>query len=174
MGQFSFRFAEDRRKRLRLCEPAYVPFPKDRGACGLPPGSRIFEPAYDCYGHFGGKDIFDLVADWNKGRITPEMIDLPDRSGWSPDEEGEMWYRKAMGRYYRLLCMVYDFQSGMDDAAMASRYGQDWKRTIGIAITGAGDYVKNSSLPYPLKVCMYESTAYEEAGASSDDPHQGR
>ena len=29
-------------------------------------GVRIKETCYDGYGHFGGYDVFDLVADWNR------------------------------------------------------------------------------------------------------------
>ena len=47
-------------QRLMIGEEAYVLIPKEFG------GGHIYESRYDGYGNFGGKDIFELVADWNR------------------------------------------------------------------------------------------------------------
>lgn len=67
MGQFSWKtsdtgqqvFCEDPK------ETVYVPIPKEfQDLIGT---DCLAEPDYDGYGHFGGRDIYALVAIWNLG-----------------------------------------------------------------------------------------------------------
>lgn len=67
MGQFSWKtsdtgeqvFCEDPK------ETVYVPIPKEfQDLIGT---DCLVEPNYDGYGHFGGRDIYALVAIWNLG-----------------------------------------------------------------------------------------------------------
>ena len=65
MGQFSWldcktkqQIIDDKRKDV------FVLVPKEFG------GGHIKETCYDGYGHFGGYDIFDLVADWNRKDLS--------------------------------------------------------------------------------------------------------
>lgn len=58
MGCFSWRFADkNNKRRLKIDRAAYV-------MC--PDGGILYEPCYNGYGDFAGKDIYDLVADWNR------------------------------------------------------------------------------------------------------------
>ena len=69
MGQFSWldcvtgeQIIDNKRKSV------YVLVPKEFG------GGHIKEGVYDGYGHFGGHDIYELVADWNKEYISFDNI----------------------------------------------------------------------------------------------------
>lgn len=72
MGSFSWLFADtNNTKNLRADRRGYV-------AC--PDGTFICEPCYETYGIFDGKDIYDLVVDWNRKFIAenPDHL-LPPR-----------------------------------------------------------------------------------------------
>ena len=65
MGQFSWldciteeQIVDDKHRNV------YVLIPKEFG------GGHIVEHCYDGYGHFGGEDIFDLVAYWNRDILS--------------------------------------------------------------------------------------------------------
>lgn len=78
MGQFSWldcdRENEGHRAILdNVADDVYVLVPKEFG------GGHILETEYDGYGNFGGHDIYDLVADWNKEYITSDVIKKPVR-----------------------------------------------------------------------------------------------
>lgn len=93
MGYFSWMFADKaNRSRLKIGQPAYVP---------CPDGTVIFEPAYDGYGHFGGKDIYELVAEWNRDSMQISDLVLPKRESYGEDEQGGRWYEIAMSAYTR-------------------------------------------------------------------------
>lgn len=67
MGSFSWLFADtNNTKNLRANRRGYV-------AC--PDGTFICEPCYETYGIFDGKDVYDLVVDWNRKFIA----ELPAR-----------------------------------------------------------------------------------------------
>ena len=62
MGSFSWLFADtNNTKNLRADRRGYV-------AC--PDGTFICEPSYETYGVFDGKDVYDLVVDWNREFIA--------------------------------------------------------------------------------------------------------
>ena len=52
--------------------PASVLFPKEFGG----KGAQIDIDVYPDYGHFGGRDIFELVANWNREWVAanPEWV----------------------------------------------------------------------------------------------------
>ncbi len=175
MGCFSWKYCDSYRngdhKRLRIGNEAYVVFPKDRGACGLPPGVTLYEPSYDGYGDFSGYDIYEIVADWNKPYITEANLIKPVRSTWSDDESGEAYYQAAVKRYEKSINRLRDFQDGERDEIMKIKYGFDWKRMIGIDIACYDD--QNAALRYPVKICRFKKSVYENLPPSPGDPDQG-
>ena len=165
MGQFSWMYADTRNtENLYICQPAYV-------IC--PDGSVIKEESYGGYGIFGGHDIFELVADWNKDIDIISRIEFPERRNYSQDREGDEFYHKAQVRYKTAVTRAKDFQAGESEEFMASKYGKDWKREIGINI--AGYEWKCLSIPYPIKICKNEPVmaSYDDYPPSLDDRNQG-
>ncbi len=78
MGSFSWLFADtNNTKNLRANRRGYV-------AC--PDGTFICEPCYETYGIFDGKDVYDLVVDWNRKFIAenPDHL-LPHVHCWTKD-----------------------------------------------------------------------------------------
>lgn len=61
MGQFSWLDCKTQEQVLDdVCRDVYVLVPKEFG------GGHIKETCYDGYGRFGGRDVYALVAQWNK------------------------------------------------------------------------------------------------------------
>lgn len=60
MGQFSWLDCKTQEQVLDdVRRDVYVLIPKEFG------GGHIKEECYDGYGHFGGRDVYALVANWN-------------------------------------------------------------------------------------------------------------
>ena len=154
MGQFSWMYADtNNEKALLEGGAAYVP---------LPNGEAIEEPSYDGYGEFGGQDIYDLVADWNREYLSrhPEF-ELPGAYGRKPfrvDRHG--WYK-----YYADLSLSRE--------EVVRRADLFEYRTIGIEIACYDD--QNGALPFPIKICKNRPApgAYNRLPASWSDPNQG-
>lgn len=75
MGFFSWKTSDTDRSISNLYSsrgtfPVYVLIPKEFG------GGHLVEKRYEGYGEFGGKDIFNLVAEWN----------APEECKWKTDE----------------------------------------------------------------------------------------
>lgn len=164
MGQFSWNYADTQNRiPLMLYGAAYVP---------CPDGTVIYESCYLCYGMFGGHDIYDLVADWNRRYISAQMIDKPERESYPVTGQGKRWYRTNV-RWYNMKCRrLEDFAVGKSNPYMSDTYGEDWKRNIGIDI--ACDDKKNRALKYPIKICRSRLDCYEDVCASTMDIYQGR
>lgn len=161
MGQFSWMYADtNNQKALNEGEKAYVP---------CPDGTVIFEECYDGYGNFDGHDIYNLVADWNRQKITVGSIRKPLREQWSPEDED--YFQSAMRRYESSSRRILDFSNGQSDEYMEETYGEDWKRYIGIDIACYDE--DNEALPFPIKICKNRPTEYDLLPASESDPNQG-
>lgn len=164
MGQFSWKYADTNNSHaLKLYGTAYVP---------CPDGTMIYERCYQCYGIFGGHDIYDLVADWNREYISADLIEKPERKGWNDNEQGEKYYNAAMNWYVSQCNMLMDFVNGKPEDYMRKIYGNDWKRNIGINIAH-GDK-KNAALKFPIKICRRKPDCYKNIPPSKLDPYQGR
>ena len=164
MGMFSWldcitqeQVVDGRRRK------SYVLVPKAFG------GGHIEEECYEGYGVFGGHDVYDLVADWNREYI--EKPEKPNRSLWKEGPEGDSWYRMAELRWERDCRAIHDFKGGASDRAMRELYGDDWKRSLGIVI--ACNDEDNASLRYPIKITHDENAVYEWCAPSKSDPNQG-
>lgn len=175
MGVFSWLYCDSihkgKNRALRMGGKAYVPFPADRGANGIPAGSILTETSYDCYGNFAGQDIYELVAEWNKEFLTEDNLRKPERSQWDPGEEGETWYQAAVKRYEEKVNRLKDYQNNTDEKTMVEKYGKWWKREIGIDVACYNE--QNAALRYPIKICAKRTSVYEEMPASKNDPNQG-
>lgn len=142
---------------------SYVLVPRQFG------GGHIEEGCYEGYGVFGGHDVYDLVAEWNREYIgKPEK---PDRSLWSQDERGDAWYEAALKRWQVMCEMMDDFKAGRDDITMSQLYHDDWKRYIGIEIACHDE--DNANLRYPIKITHDPNAVYEWCAPSKGDPNQG-
>lgn len=163
MGQFSWMFADTNNEEALLEHTkAYVP---------CPDGMVIFEKCYSGYGEFGGHDIYNLVADWNRDYISEANISKPLREQWGNTEQDEKWFQKALERYKIDCQRINDFVSGKSDEYMKETYGEDWKRNIGIDIACYDE--ENAALKYPIKICKYRPVSYDILPPSNSDPNQG-
>ena len=157
-------------------------------------GKYITERSYDCYGMFGGYDVYDLVALWNRDSVSVESLgEKPtiDRFGGLypfekenlkkqglSDEEIEAkdlaqkqeYLERALARYKNQLKMLEDFKHGKPDETMVETYGDDYLRIIGIDI--ACDDEQNATLMFPIKITS-KPMDYDDAKASKSDPYQG-
>ena len=168
MGQFSWLDCVDDQQILdNVARTSYVLVPKEFG------GGHIAERCYDGYGHFGGYDIYDLVADWNKSFIDPydfesEALHVPVQEDYAE----ERYYDSAVTRYDKAMQRLIDFCSGKySDSQMKQKYGNDFKRLIGIDIACYDE--DNAQLQYPIKITYDANAVYEQCDASLSDPNQG-
>lgn len=144
MGQFSWRdcvtgkpILDNVRKTSYLLVPAKF-------------GSNIEEPEYDGYGHFGGKDAYDLVIDWNKDMI-PEIIRRINNGTW------ECNVNKTD---------IENLQNFYENKPISCE-----KRWLGIIIACYDE--DNSALEFPIKVTYESRATYEDCKPSPRDPNQG-
>ena len=163
MGQFSWMFADTNNEEdLREGQEAYVP---------LPNGEYIHEPCYEGYGKFGGQDIYDLVADWNREYLSrhPEF-EIP--KNFMAVINGQLIRRPlfCVARYgwYKAYADLSLTRAEVVEQADCYEY-----RAIGIGIA-CGD-LANNALPFPIKICKSKPApgAYNRLPASNTDPNQG-
>lgn len=155
MGCFSWIFADTGRP-LFAGHKAYLV---------LPDGGDIFEPRYDCYGHFGGLDVYSLVAQWNREYLShhPEHFLINEQK-----EIGKMeWYP-----YYADLKIPNEKLISILKANQIVYECFEY-RDIGIVI--ACNDEDNASLPFPIKICQYKKNAvFNNLNPSLSDEGQGR
>lgn len=144
MGQFSWRdcvtgkpILDNVEKTCYLLVPAKF-------------GSNIEEPCYDGYGHFGGKDVYDLIPEWNKDMI-PEIIRRIKNGTWqarlSDSDEGQLM------KYYN-----------GEPISVPLRH-------LGIVMACYDE--DNFSLEFPIKITYRANMSYEDCKPSPSDPNQG-
>lgn len=175
MGCFSW-CTSDTKKSIPCCEP----FGDLPGTVYLlnPFGEPYKETAYEGYGEFGGRDVYELVAEWNREYLTSDNVSWPDRSDYASGLTGASSFRKACERVAAVCEAIEAYAGGASDAYMKERYGKllgcgvasSWKRGLGIAIACYDeDHVK---LKYPIKI-VEKIVPYEQAGISPSCPFQG-
>jgi len=146
MGQFSWLDCKDRNRQILddVKKTSYLLVSKIYG------GGHIVEKCYDGYGNFGGKDVYDLVADWN--RFACDKI--------ADECEAGNWICNTKAKDIENL---RKFCKGEDISCE--------KRWLGIVLAC---YDKdNFSLPYPIKITYDASAIYENCLPSYSDPNQG-
>jgi len=108
-----------------------------------PDDTEIVEPHYDGYGIFDGKDVYELVVDWNKAHLKEiyETLEKENPNFWGLETK---WAAIAFQNDDEKA-----LQEAIDNLAeMTSFYREDWKRTIGITISCE----RNDKIPYPIKI----------------------
>ena len=118
------------------------------GAIVCPDNTIIKENAYEGYGKFDGKDIYELVVDWNKNNL-PNIVQIP-----------EIANDKFFDDTLKALAIAFanDDTTAIDEILDES-YPPDnfmrteWKRSIGIAITCKYNHL----IPYPIKIVNTKS-----------------
>lgn len=169
MGQFSW-YTCDTRKRI-LCnrkKEIYVLIPAEYG------GGHIKEMCYDGYGHFGGKDIWELVAEWNQRYLIVEYLKKPTREWYDQSMDKtliEEYFQKSMERYKDKCQRLLDYKNGVSNSDMSQKYGKEWKREIGIDIACGNS--QNRKIKYPIKIAEAFDAVYETCKYSKRDPKHG-
>lgn len=144
MGFFTWTLANKTLQKTRCgdyaarCKLRYDGY----GAVVCPDNTLIKEPSYEGYGMFGGKDVYDLVVDWNKDHL----LDIPKLPGFKPwgDEQSFHAIMKAFQEDDREALKKAIESAAVSDPSMRT----EWKRTIGIYIA----CMNNALLPYPIKI----------------------
>jgi len=158
MGQFSWLDCIDGSQILDdVMVDVYVLVPEEFG------GGHIKETYYDGYGHFGGYDVYDLVADWNRKYLSehPEH-EFPHAKERISDKG---WYEA----YADLAKTREDVLKKVEEENFMP-WCVEW-RTVGIEIAC---YDKdNASLPFPIKITHNPNAVYEKCEPSKGDPNQG-
>ena len=145
----------NRRQRILFGRPAFVPLPNTN--------VTLEERSYQCDGYFGGKDIYDLVADWNREFLSKN----PD---WIIPSEGKPVSEKNWYPFYADLSL-----SREEVLEQWRKFGRKGLfpieyRTIGIEIACYDE--DNSALLYPIKITK-KPASYDEVPFSYADPGQG-
>lgn len=153
MGQFSWLDCITEEQILDDVErDVYVLVPKEFG------GGHIKETCYEGYGVFGGKDIYDLVADWNREYLSTHPEYSEDIQIKISDKE---WYKSYI-----------DLSKSREDVVQSikSAIYPEW-RWIGIEIACYDE--DNAALPFPIKITHNKNAIYEDCKPSKSDPNQG-
>lgn len=164
MGQFSWMFADTQNEEaLCLDHICYVPMPNSE---------FLFEPGYEGYGEFGGHDIYDLVADWNREFLSrnPEYL-IPGHGSYLKDDGTIVELKPKRVDEYKWYPAYSDLTLSREQVAEKS--GIPEYRWIGIAIACGDD--RNRKLPFPIKICQRppHRDSYFQLPASDNDPNQG-
>lgn len=155
MGYYTFSFADRPLKYTKdgdiaaRCKLPYGGY----GRLLCPDGTSIPEPSYDGYGEFGGKDVFELLADWNKSAI-PGLVKSGAMDGaWENDCVAPI-----------ALAFAADDRDALQ-AAIADAKGkgffvndEEWKRIVGIWLNSADD-----AIPFPIKIVSTRRKRYDYA-----------
>ena len=169
MGQYSWLDCRTQEQILdNVNRDVYVLVPEEFG------GGHIHELCYDGYGHFGGHDIHDLVADWNRIALT-EDFEFPHA------KKREEYLTKIQARdpsYTEKIDWTLGDKSWAEDYLDLSQtreevetlHAMPW-RFIGIELSCYDD--DNAALPYPIKITHDPDAVYELCGPSDSDPNQG-
>lgn len=110
-----------------------------------PDNIEIIEPYYEGYGMFDGKDIYDLVVDWNKAYLK-DIFDKKDKSCYG-------YHLKTIAIAYQnddTDTLQKEVNKLIETGKEQNWFKNEWKREIGIAI--ACDTKDNRRLPFPIKI----------------------
>ena len=148
MGCFSWKCSDDDRQIVIGNDEEF--------ALLLPNGEKLIDTKYDGYGHVCGKDIYALVAMWNREEVKQHGYDFySHRGGYSL---GSPECKK-------------DYLSDMSDEEFEKKWDEDHIREIGIDIACYDE--QNAALEKPIKLVHDTSLNYDEVKASESDPNQG-
>lgn len=161
MGQFSWLDCITEEQILDDVErDVYVLIPKEFG------GGHIKETCYDGYGRFGGLDIYELVADWNRKYITADHVFPHEVKYWQSSDVNNNVEFKAKEKDWWMAYSDYS----IDQRGVEYITGHEW-RWIGIELACYDE--DNAALPFPIKITHDPNATYEMCGPSKSDPNQG-
>lgn len=158
MGSFSWITCDTKERIINGEEiNVYVLVPEEFG------GDNIKESCYGGYGIFGEKDIYDLVAIWNKDFLE-EIFNSTNRKHRKDPiiEEIALIYKEKTEK---------DVLKYIEDHNLPDIYKYSWLRFIGIYLACYDE--DNAQLPYPIKIAKSEYAVYEDCDPSPGDPYQG-
>ena len=140
-----------------------------------PDNTEIETEYHDSYGRIGGRDIYELVTEWNRFELSADNLekkpDDPTRFGglWdfekqklkeeghSDDEiaaldeaERQKYFGAAVRRWERMAALIDEYKTGASDEELSEKYGSEWKRELGIAIACEDDNARR--LKFPIKL----------------------
>lgn len=168
MGSFSWYASDTGRAIL-----SHKPFPV---YALQPDGEPLLEKDYEGYGEFGGQDIYDLVADWNRKYLAehPEFLIMQGRHEWSEELECYLPSEPKRVDSFKWYSAYSDLTKSREEVEQVVRKLENCStfhyRSIGIDIA-CGDS-RNVMLPYPIKL-VEKAVQYEDAAPSMSDPYQG-
>lgn len=151
MGYFTWTLANRKLELDRFGEPLtkcklrYGQF----GAILCPDNTIIQEPHYDGYGRFNGKDVYELVVDWNRPHLkeirhNPDIKQRPIMN----DRLFELYDAYAEQDQEKLDAIIAAIKR--DNPEKSSYTSErEYKRTFGIYIA-CGE--NNYHIPYPIKI----------------------
>lgn len=177
MGCFSW-CTSDTRKSIPCTEDVYEGAPSTVYLLN-PFGEPYKESEYEGYGEFGGRDVFELVLEWNREYLSPANLRKPARDDYCSGKDGDKSYEAAVRLYEGKCEAIVAYANGASDEQMRNEYGQivgalrdgsDWKRCLGIAIACYDE--EHVKLRYPIKI-VEEPCEYGEADISPACPLQG-
>ena len=144
-----------------------------------PDNTEIETESHDFYGRIGGYDIYELVAEWNKEYLSADNLekkpDDPSKYGglWSFEiaelkaqgkseeeiqkidaEKRMQYFNNAVARWEREAVLIEKYKSGVPEPELAKKYGNDWKRNLGIAIACYDEQARK--LKYPIKLTSHK------------------
>ena len=188
MGYFSWKDCIDK-KSIKIGSECYLLIPEAFGS------GHYHTLSYDGYGNFGGVDVYEVVAEWNRDTLSATMLEEKPRleqygglygfkiedlknKGLSDeeirdieDQKRQKAYNSGLSRWNYSLERLTDYKNGLSDSDMEDKYGEDFKREIGIDIACYEE--QNKKLKYPIKITKDASAIYENCKYSKDDPSQG-
>lgn len=166
MGQFSWidcvtgeRILNDTKRDV------YVLVPKEFG------GGHIVEHCYDGYGHFGGHDIFELIADWNRTYIDGQHVFPHEIKRYIVLKK----YNVVSGKMFKFKAIEQEWWMAYSDLSL-DKHGIEYVtgheyRWIGIDLACYNE--DNETLPFPIKITYDSDAIYENCDPSKSDTNQG-
>lgn len=161
MGCFSWMFADYANLRnLKLGEKGYLCCPDNQYLCAAD---------YDGVGIFGGQDVYDLVADWNRKFLSQNpdfaiLKDVKEKNKKLLPVSQAPWYA-AYADLSKTREEVVDFYKQTTGQTFV-----EW-RYIGIEIACYNE--QNAKLRFPIKVTKTCKCGYDMLPASMSDVTQG-
>ena len=154
---FSFMYADSNNaKSLKIGGSAFVLFPNEK---------HIYESDYEGNGVFNGRDIYEMVVEWNEEYLSPTMFLPPYASNYT-----DLRAFADAKRVHDKLCGMIDDLLTYPSTYMSAKYGSGYKHDIGVAIAGTDE--QNLKLPFPIKISE-TAVSYNDVPASVYDPNLG-
>jgi len=169
MGQFSWLDCKTGEQVLdNVRRDVYVLVPKEFG------GGHIKETCYDGYGRFGGHDIYELVAEWNRqyldeDHVFPHAVErykfVQEYQKTNPEYKENIKFKAGEFKWFSAYKNMELDKKGIE-------YVTDMNfRIIGIDIACYDE--DNASLKFPIKITHDPDAVYEDCKPSLSDPDQG-